>query len=134
MQINIPINPVTKKNSSQIIHIGKGGRHALIPSKAYKAYEEEAGWYIKCKGIKIDYPVNVKALYYMQTHRKVDLANLNSALHDVLVKYGVLKDDNSEIIVSTDGSRVFYDKDYPRTEVYIERVGDDNEAKNREQA
>ena len=71
--------------------------------------------------VAIDYPVNVKAIYYMPTRRVVDITNLHSALHDVLVKAGVLQDDNSRIVVSTDGSRVRYDKDNPRTEVEITR-------------
>jgi hypothetical protein len=40
----------------------------------------------------------------------------------VLVKYGAIIDDNSLIVASMDGSRVYYDKDNPRTEIYIERV------------
>lgn len=55
----------------------------------------------------------------MPTKRRVDLTNLLEAIDDVLVKYGVLKDDNSEIITSHDGSRVLYDKNNPRTEVVI---------------
>ena len=51
--------------------------------------------------------------------------NLHSALHDVLVEVGVLEDDNSQIVVSTDGSRVLYDKHNPRTEVEIERRKDE---------
>lgn len=72
----------------------------------------------------IDYPVEVKALFYMETRRRVDLTNLLEALHDVMVKYGLLKDDNNQIIVSVDGSRVLYDKDNPRTEVTIRRMED----------
>jgi Holliday junction resolvase RusA-like endonuclease len=56
----------------------------------------------------------------MDMRRKCDLTNLNEALHDILVKCGVLKDDNSKIVAATDGSRVLYDKQNPRTEVYIE--------------
>ena len=55
----------------------------------------------------------------MPTRRIVDLTNLEEAIDDILVKYGVLKDDNSRILVSHDGSRVLYDKDNPRTEVTI---------------
>ena len=58
-------------------------------------------------------------MFYMPTKRRVDLTNLLEAIDDVLGKYGVLKDDNSEIITSHDGSRVLYDKDNPRTEVVI---------------
>lgn len=69
----------------------------------------------------INRPVNVKALYYviLKGRNRIDLANLNSALHDILVKYRVLADDESRVIAGTDGSRViFVDRD-PRTEVYI---------------
>ena len=47
------------------------------------------------------------------------MTNLLESIDDVLVRAGVLKDDHSGIIVSHDGSRVLYDKDNPRTEVYI---------------
>ena len=70
----------------------------------------------------INYSVNVKCVYYMPTKRKVDITNLMSATHDVLVKYQVLEDDNSKIIYSVDGSRVFYDKNNPRTEIEIEEI------------
>lgn len=120
IQFTIPLCPVTKKNHSQIIHCGGG--HKLIPSKQYRKYELDAGWYIKNKCMGIDYSVNVKALYYMGKDSKVDLSNLNAALHDLLVHYGVLADDNSKIIVSTDGSRVYVDPKNPRTEVYIDKL------------
>ena len=66
-------------------------------------------------------PVEVKCLFYMPTRRKVDLTNLLEAIDDILVYAGTLADDNSSIIVSHDGSRVLYDKENPRTEVYISR-------------
>lgn len=113
----IPLPPVTKKNSQQIVIIG--GRPRIIPSKVYKIYEAEARPY--CPDLGIDFPVNVKATYYMKTRRKVDLCNLHEALHDVLVSAGTLVDDNHTIIQSTDGSRVLYDKENPRTEIIIER-------------
>ena len=64
-------------------------------------------------------PVNVQAVYYRRTHRRVDLTNLESALMDILVKAGVIEDDNCMIVVSTDGSRVQFDKNCPRTEIVI---------------
>lgn len=70
----------------------------------------------------IDYPVNVKAIYYIDKDRKVDIINLHSALHDCLVKYGVVTDDNYKIIATTDGSRVEIDRANPRTDVEIEVI------------
>lgn len=67
----------------------------------------------------IDYPVEVRCLFYMPTRRRVDLTNLLEGIDDVLVNASVLADDNSQIVVSHDGSRVLYDKENPRTEVEI---------------
>lgn len=63
--------------------------------------------------------MNVKAVFYMNARRKVDLTNLLEACDDILVKYEVLADDNCLIVASHDGSRVFYDKENPRTEIEI---------------
>ena len=114
----IPLPPITKKNSSQIVRFGK--RSALIPSKQYKKYEAESKEY--CIPYNIDYPINIECLYYMKTRREVDITNLHSASHDILTKHNVIADDNCTIVVSTDGSRVFYDKENPRTEITISRT------------
>lgn len=111
-----------KKNSQQIIINKSTGRPMVIPSKQYREYEKECGWFVQGKGLKIKDPVNVKCVYYMPTRRRVDLTNLMEATHDILVKYEVLEDDNSKIIRSVDGSRVMYDKENPRTEITIERA------------
>ena len=121
VKLIIDLPPVTKKNSNQIART-KDGRLFVTPSKRYKDYERDCGYFLKPLGI--DTPVNVQALYYMPTHRKVDITNLHNALHDVLVKYGVVADDNSTIIAGTDGSRVLYDKENPRTEVIISEIAD----------
>ena len=52
----------------------------------------------------------------------VDLNNLLAAAADILVENGVLLDDNFNIIIGHDGSRVFVDNKNPRTEIYIERA------------
>lgn len=111
----IEVAPVTKKNSNQIIKVR--GRAMLVPSKRYRMYETAATPF--CPYELIDYPVNIEAHYYMPTRRRVDITNLESALMDTLVHAGTIKDDNCAIVVSTDGSRVHYDKENPRTEVII---------------
>lgn len=119
IKIVIPLTPITKKNSQQILINKRNGRPMIMPSKKYREYEKDAGFYLRSIGI--DYPVNIKALYYMPTRRRVDITNLHSALHDILTHYQVIEDDNSNIVKATDGSRVRYDKDNPRTEIYITR-------------
>lgn len=113
----IPVAPRTKKNSQRIVTIG--GHPRVIPSRAYKDYEDAAGYYLPHLKEPISALVNVKAVFFMPTRRRVDLVNLEEALLDVLVRYGVLADDNAKIVATMDGSRVAYDKEHPRTEVMI---------------
>lgn len=118
VEFSIPIAPITKKNHSQILINSKTKKPFIMPSKQYKQYEKDCQHYISSK-VTIDYPVNVKCLFYMPTHRKCDLTNLEEAIDDIMVKHGLLADDNSNIIESHDGSRVLYDKENPRTEIII---------------
>ena len=55
----------------------------------------------------------------MPTRRRVDKSNLEAATHDILAKYDIIEDDNRDIVASTDGSRVYYDKENPRVEIEI---------------
>lgn len=121
MKIVIELQPITKKNSQMILVNRKTGRPFISPSAKYKAYEKAAGYFLtSCRHEEpIDYPVNVDCRYFMKDRRRVDLVNLQEATLDVLVKWGVLKDDNSKIVASMDGSRVDVDKARPRTEIII---------------
>lgn len=129
-RLTIPLEPKTKKNSQQIIRIG--GRPVIVQGKDYKDYEKQAAALLREQipeeerpFYPIMTPVNVQAVYYRRTRIRVDITNLESALMDVLVKAGILSDDNCFLVVSTDGSRVRYDKDNPRTEI---RITDSDEA------
>lgn len=117
IKFTIPLAPVTKKNHGQIV-ISKG-RPMVLPSKQYKEYLKNCQKLVFSPFQPIDSQINLKAIFYMPTRRRVDLVNLLQALCDVLVDCGYIQDDNSNIIVSFDGSRVGYDKDHPRTEVEI---------------
>ena len=121
IKFTIPLAPVTKKNSPQLYTNKKTDNPGITQSKQYKQYEKDTKWFLKPHGI--NYPVNVKALYYIDKDRLVDIINLHSALHDCLVKHGVVVDDNYKIIATTDGSRVEIDRVNPRTEVEIEVIG-----------
>ncbi len=111
--------PITKKNS-QVIATNRTGRPFILPSQAYRDFEDAAAWYLRPMPREpIDYPVNVKCIFYMPTRRRVDKTNLEEAIHDTLVKCRILADDNRDIIASTDGSRVYYDKEHPRVEIEI---------------
>lgn len=123
MQFTIDVSPRSKKNSQQILVNRKTGRPFIAPSSAYKAYRKAALMMIPSEAQQhINYPVNIKALFYMPTRRACDLNNMLEALDDVLVDAGVIEDDNCNIVVGHDGSRVLYDKEYPRTFVEITRL------------
>ena len=132
IKFTIPLPPVTKKNSQQIKYRWGRDRYTyqktripyIAPSEAFENYEAAALWYVPkiYNTNPINYPVNVKCLFYMPTKAKCDLTNLLEAIDDVMVKGRLLADDNYTVIQSHDGSRVFYDKENPRTEVYIERI------------
>lgn len=118
MKIVLHGQPITKKNSQQIIRVG--GRNMIIPSPQYRQYEKDCLLQISPKvKQRIDFPVNVQCVYYMGTRRRVDLVNLIEATCDILVAAGVLADDNCRIIAAHDGSRVAYDKANPRVEIAI---------------
>ena len=115
----IPLVPISKKNSQRIAR-RKDGKPFIRPSEAYCRYEETAVWYLKPRPTKpICEPMNVQCVFYMPTHRLCDKSNLEEAAHDVLVLAGILADDNRDIIATTDGSIVLYDKENPRTEITI---------------
>lgn len=105
----IPVKPRTKKNSQQLIRPGGKGRAIPVPSKQYKQFETECLWQIPgWAKLGIDYPVNTKIVYYVESKRKVDKTNLESAVMDMLVKGGVIKDDsaiNPAIVVTTEIGR-----------------------------
>ena len=122
MRIVIPLQPVTKKNSQRIVVVR--GRPMVLPSKKYTEYQKACALFMPKVKEPITEAVNVKCLYYMETRRHVDLVNLEEATLDILVKYGVLEDDNSLIVWSMDGSRVLYDKTTPRVEIEITKVGE----------
>ena len=119
-KFTVPLPPVTKKNSQRIITIG--GRPRIMPSEKYKEYESLALWYVPKRGVPIDFPVNVKCTFYMPTKRLCDLTNHLESIDDIMVKAGLLADDNYKILASHDGSRVLVDKDNPRTEVEITAI------------
>lgn len=126
LTLTLPGNPVTKKNSQRILKNAKTGGSFVAPSKNYIYYRNSSIIHIKrlMHGYTmkpIEAPVNVCILYYMEARRRVDLVNLQEATLDILVDAGILADDNSNIVVSMDGSRVLYDKENPRAEIIITR-------------
>lgn len=123
IRYTIPLPPITKKNSQQILTNSKTGRPFIMPSARYKQYEREAAWFLKPLPPRpIECELNVKCLFYLPTRRKTDLNNLLEAVTDLLVHCGIIADDHYGIVAAHDGSRCFWDKEHPRTEIIITRM------------
>lgn len=123
----IPLDPRTKKNSHRISGCGKrcpvcGKYERQFVRNATKTtdYAFKAVKFLQPRPQNpIEGPVQLVYKLYTQTrHRKDDL-NLYEALDDILVANKILKDDDTKTIRSRDGSRVLYDKENPRSEIYI---------------
>ncbi len=129
----IPLDPRTKKNHQMIAgsgsrcpYCGKFKKLFIRQGKANQEYTVKAFPYLAPRPPQpIDSPVRVCYRFYMATRRRVDTLNLCAAADELLVEAGILKDDNSSIVVSHDGTRVLYDKHNPRTEIYIYQWEDD---------
>lgn len=119
MIIKLPLLCRSKKNSQQILRNKKTGQPFVSQSKLYKEFERDCGYFLKRYASNINTPINIKATFYVPNRRKRDLTNLLNAVQDVLVKYNVLADDNSNIIKSVDGSRIIYRKNMAETIIEI---------------
>ena len=113
----IKTEPKTKKNSQKIIINKRTRRPMLVQSEDYLLYERQAGLFLPKLKEPINQPVNIRAHFYRRTRHRVDLTNLLEALDDILVKNKIIADDDFKIVMGHDGSRVYIDKDNPRTEV-----------------
>lgn len=131
ISFSIPGTPVTKKNSQQMAFNKKTKRWFPVPSKAYKAYEKSAKAILERNtNPPIDFPINICCVYIFplnkdgsQPKKKPDLPNLLEATDDILVKYGVIADDNVDIVATHDGSRVVFTNDSePETYVTITKA------------
>jgi Holliday junction resolvase RusA-like endonuclease len=120
-------DPRTKKNSQRLIVAG--GKTKPLPSKAFTQWQETVGWQIpgNLRNAAISVPVNIKAIFFMQTRRPVDKVGLEQGLQDMLVHYGVIADDNRDIVAAMDGSRVYWDKANPRVEIEITAIAGEYE-------
>ena len=123
----IPLDPRTKKNHQMIA--GSGARCPVCKKHAHQFIRQSSihdQYHMLAEphcsprpASPIAFPIWIRYEFHMETKRRVDALNLCACADDLLVDAGVLKDDNSSIIVSHDGTRVVHDKASPRTEIYI---------------
>ena len=109
MIIKIPLLARSKKNSQEIRKNWKTGKYFIAQGKLYEQFEKDCKYFlIKYSDYKINYPINLKCLFFVNDKRRRDLTNLENAIADILVKYKILKDDNYNILAGWDGSRIIY--------------------------
>lgn len=133
-------NPVSSKNSRPIFVNKATGSRFVGKSDKLKGYInnglEELKKYIHfynhpelTTGVLTDdnklIPIPILDLceisfhFYVKDNRNYDLVNLMQCPLDLLTQANIITDDNYKIVYSLDGSRIFIDKDNPRTEIII---------------
>ena len=132
-------NPATKKNSPIVVR----GRAAVLPSKAYRRYEQEFHRQLSVMKELSHFsgPVHLKAEYYLENRAHYpDLNGLIQATQDILSdEFGTVLDretgkrkrqkrrrwvlEDDRIVKSLDGCRIAgIDKTNPRVEITIEAM------------
>lgn len=122
----LPLEPKSKKNNQKICYNGRTQRPFIKQSDKYIQFEKDCGYLLNRKPpAPIDYPVNCQYIMYRGSEKVFDALNGSAALDDILVKYGILKDDNFHIVAGHDGTRVRVDRKNPRIEIIITRMRED---------
>ena len=117
------MHTIPKKNSQQIFINKRTGRPFISQSKRYLEFEKNSEMFLYQHKYQLDQPINLKCTFYVPDRRKRDLANLLESIQDILVKYGVIADDNYEIVASVDGSQIIYEKNRSETIIEIQNKG-----------
>lgn len=117
IDITLKGRPATKKNSGRII--SRNGKPIIIPSEAYKNYEDACMWQLAGKKLHVSGIIVVECKYYLPNKRSwPDLIGLLQATSDILTKAKVIDDD--KWICSYGNSCIAgVDKDNPRAEIRI---------------
>lgn len=115
--ITLKGRPATKKNSGRII--SRNGKPIIIPSEAYKNYEDACMWQLAGKKLHISGIIVVECKYYLPNKRSwPDLIGLLQATSDILTKAKII-DDDKWICSYGDSCIAGIDKDNPRAEIRI---------------
>lgn len=131
----IPMDTRTKKNHMSIAGTGpkcplcgKKKRQFVRQGRANTEYTLRAAQYLNPRPkVPFSGPVWLVYKVYTKTRMLVDDLNLYASLDDLLVKEKILKDDNRNVIRCRDGSRVLYDKENPRAEIYIYQYAEEDD-------
>lgn len=123
MRLTISGDCPSKKNNKRIVTNRKTGKPFIISSERHNDWEtgaiEELS--LQFNGYKVtDYPITISATFYNSSKRRKDLDNQISSVLDVLVKAGVIEDDNVNFIDRLSLKYGGVDKHNPRVEISLE--------------
>lgn len=117
IDITLKGRPATKKNSGRIV--SRNGKPIIIPSEAYKDYEDACMWQLAGKKLHISGIIVVECKYYLPNKRSwPDLIGLLQATSDILTKAKII-DDDKWICSYGDSCIAGIDKENPRAEIRI---------------
>ena len=138
INFTIPGNPASSKNSRPIFINKATGARFIGKSKLLKDYidrgmlelDQQKKYDVRnlcfrksdpdfegARDYPIIIPIQATFLFYVKDKRARDLCNLIQAPQDLLKAAGIIGDDCQ--IKSLDGSRIYYDRLNPRTEISI---------------
>ena len=103
---------ISKKNGQKIIRCGRFPK--IMAGDAYQKWEKAAVQEMQYKRINWtgDYPVELHCFFYRRTRRAFDYGNMVESVQDMLIKAGViLEDDFKHVIPVISGMAI--DKDHP---------------------
>ncbi len=123
MKLTISGDCPSKKNNKRIVTNRKTGKPFIISSERHNTWESTALVELKqqFEGCKVtDYPIGITAIFYNGSKRRKDLDNQISSVLDVMVKAGVIEDDNVNFIDSIQLQYGGVDKEAPRVEIFLD--------------
>lgn len=123
MKLVIRGNTPSKKNNKRIVTNRQTGKPFIMSSKQHNDWESGAIKEIRnqaslADGI-IEYPASLRVTFFASTARKFDLDNRLSSVLDVLVKAGVIEDDNYSFVDPIYIKFGGVDRANPRAEIEI---------------
>lgn len=106
------------KNSKQLFKVH--GRPLLANNRKYLAWRDNAVIdVITSNNPPAGSPATVKAVFYVDSHRRRDLDNMLASVLDVLVEAGKIEDDNCFECKKIEAEFGGVDCDNPRAEIFI---------------
>lgn len=120
MKIVIKTSVPSQKNGKQIFINKRTGKRFITSSQNVKNWQEQALWQLKGQTPIVGYPVALTMIFKYDSKHRHDLDNSASTVLDILVKAGLLEDDNTSYVETLTLQYGGVDKDNAGVEVYVD--------------